>query len=246
MKDIRLHCIYKHTCPDGKVYIGQTFSGETEHRWQKGNSYKGQQFYKAIEEYGWDNIRHEVIEDDIPGDLIDERERFYIKKYDSFQNGWNATIGGKYGGCTHKESALVIYVLQTLGHKDLEAFAGEKCSDGAYESINTCMSIAHDCYQIVTQRNILTRHRAGQRRKFEAEFILNTALSLYVAFLNNPDTYPEKFKPIIDDAVGRIAMLENNLWGSMTPSEEDEEYVTKCYESAVQNWHKRLRQQMEG
>ena len=52
-------CVYKHTCPNGKVYIGIT-SKKPEYRWGKnGIGYKKQpHFCRAIPKYGWGNIKH--------------------------------------------------------------------------------------------------------------------------------------------------------------------------------------------
>lgn len=33
------YVVYKHTCPNGKVYIGIT-SQKPEHRWKKGKTFK--------------------------------------------------------------------------------------------------------------------------------------------------------------------------------------------------------------
>lgn len=53
--------VYKHTLPDGKVYIGITSLSPTE-RWDNGLGYKDQhRFFKHIVKYGWDNIKHEII-----------------------------------------------------------------------------------------------------------------------------------------------------------------------------------------
>ena len=53
-------CVYKHTFPNGMVYIGMT-EKTPEQRWQKGLGYQGQAVYSKIVEYGWDNIKHEVL-----------------------------------------------------------------------------------------------------------------------------------------------------------------------------------------
>ena len=64
------YCVYIHTSPSGKKYVGQT--GKTpEQRWGKGGShylkkekdgeYMHQAFARAILKYGWDNIEHEVV-----------------------------------------------------------------------------------------------------------------------------------------------------------------------------------------
>lgn len=53
--------VYKHTCPNGKVYIGIT-SQRPKHRWNNGEGYRGNiHFYRAILKYGWDNIKHEIL-----------------------------------------------------------------------------------------------------------------------------------------------------------------------------------------
>lgn len=92
------HCLYKHTFPDGKVYIGQTLSGNTEKRWNNGHGYKGQaKIFAAIIKYGWDNISHEVILDGIPDEAIDAYETLFIHEYNSDIDGYN-TASGTYRG----------------------------------------------------------------------------------------------------------------------------------------------------
>lgn len=55
------YCIYRHTSPSGKVYIGIT-SKNPNIRWQNGTGYvKCTLFHKAILKYGWDAIKHEIL-----------------------------------------------------------------------------------------------------------------------------------------------------------------------------------------
>ena len=94
-----MHVIYKHTCPNGKCYIGQT-KQKVNNRWQNGNGYKNcTLFYRAIQKYGWENIKHEIIEDNIETqEEADEKEIYYIKKFNSLKpNGYNLLKGGKTG-----------------------------------------------------------------------------------------------------------------------------------------------------
>lgn len=52
--------VYKLTFTNGMVYIGSTHS--VKERWSNsGIHYKGMAVYKAIEEFGWDNIKKEVV-----------------------------------------------------------------------------------------------------------------------------------------------------------------------------------------
>lgn len=53
--------VYKHTLPNGKVYIGIT-SLPPEQRWNNGLGYQSQyKFFKEIVAYGWNNIGHEIV-----------------------------------------------------------------------------------------------------------------------------------------------------------------------------------------
>ena len=128
------HCIYKHTFPDGKVYIGQTLSGNTERRWQEGFGYQGQKkVFEAIVKFGWENIKHEVIEDHIEDADTDMRETFYIVAYDAVLNGYNSNYG--HGGETwwHDRGQMIYdYLLQSIGtdHKRFLEENGISAADG--------------------------------------------------------------------------------------------------------------------
>lgn len=50
--------------------------------------------YYAINKYGRDNFYFEVIEDRVPLSIIDAREIYWIKKYNSYYKGYNSTKGG--------------------------------------------------------------------------------------------------------------------------------------------------------
>lgn len=56
-----MYYVYKHTCPNKKVYIGMT-GDEPERRWNGGLGYsKNKRFFKAIITYGWINIEHDIL-----------------------------------------------------------------------------------------------------------------------------------------------------------------------------------------
>lgn len=56
-----MYKIYKHTTPNGKVYIGQTMQAP-DRRWRNGAGYvRNPHFYRAIIRYGWDAIAHEIL-----------------------------------------------------------------------------------------------------------------------------------------------------------------------------------------
>lgn len=94
-KEERNYVVYKHTAPNGKVYIGQTCKKPNE-RWSNGNGYKHQMFYNAIQKYGWDNIRHEVLFDGLSKEEANIKEIELISYYDSTnpEKGYNLAFGG--------------------------------------------------------------------------------------------------------------------------------------------------------
>lgn len=94
------YTVYKHTCPNGKVYIGATKRLPRE-RWGRGYGYHTQIiFYEDILKYGWDNIDHEIIAKDLTEEDAHELEIELIALYDSTnpEKGYNISTGGRGGG----------------------------------------------------------------------------------------------------------------------------------------------------
>lgn len=88
-----------HTFPNGKCYIGQT-KQKPEHRFNNGDGYKGCRYlYFAIQKYGWENIKHEVLINDLTQKDADYYEKYYIALYRSNNKeyGYNLRSGGTAG-----------------------------------------------------------------------------------------------------------------------------------------------------
>ena len=92
--------IYKITNKvNNKVYIGQTVK-TVEKRFQQHKNNSNKEYfsqivlYKAFNKYGIENFICEQIEQ-IPNNLLDEREKYWIEYYDSYFNGYNSTLGGR-------------------------------------------------------------------------------------------------------------------------------------------------------
>lgn len=89
--------IIKNTI-NNKVYIGQTtmniedrFKAHIKKSTIKNRKYK---LYNAFKKYGVENFYIEMVEENIPINKLDNKEMFYIEKYDSYKNGYNSTKGG--------------------------------------------------------------------------------------------------------------------------------------------------------
>ena len=91
--------IYKHTSPNGKIYIGVTCKSP-KRRWNNGKGYaKNKHFYSAIQKYGWENIKHEIIADGLTKEEASQKEKDLILLYKSNDPkfGYNNTSGGYDG-----------------------------------------------------------------------------------------------------------------------------------------------------
>ena len=79
-----------------KVYIGKTeFSIERRFKQHCSDAQKDieeqRPLYRAMKKYGIENFCISIIEET---DNPEEREQFWINFYDSYHNGYNATLGG--------------------------------------------------------------------------------------------------------------------------------------------------------
>ena len=93
-----MYCVYKHTAPNGKIYIGITGRNPLR-RWNNGNGYRNNpHFWNAIKKYGWKNIRHEILLDGLAKEEAERHEILLIKSHDSANPlyGYNKSSGG---GC---------------------------------------------------------------------------------------------------------------------------------------------------
>lgn len=78
-------------------YIGQSI--HIKERWREHRSelktYKsGNKLYKAMRELGLKNFEFTVLEECSPQEL-DDREKYWITYYDTYENGYNQTLGGQ-------------------------------------------------------------------------------------------------------------------------------------------------------
>lgn len=136
--------IYKiENIKNHKKYIGQ--SSNILQRWnhhkqessnENSNSYE-YPLYRAFRKYGLENFTFEVIEEcDI--NILDEREIYWIKYYDSFFNGYNQTLGGRCSRRINKENIIKIFKL--LKETDLtQKEIAQQCniSEEMVQGINT-------------------------------------------------------------------------------------------------------------
>ena len=88
---------------NNKKYIGLTTRSletrKSEYFYYYENELSNTPIFQSMKKYDIDNFEFSIIERDIPNEKLDEKEQFYIKKYNSFiPNGYNATHGGRIDG----------------------------------------------------------------------------------------------------------------------------------------------------
>lgn len=105
--------IYKVTnLINGKIYIGQTIQSVKD-RWYRHCSKSGisqaelnTHFKRAILKYSKENFKIEVLEK-CDSKLLDAREKFYISYFNSYESGYNSTLGGQVGSKPYKTTKSV-------------------------------------------------------------------------------------------------------------------------------------------
>ena len=150
--------IYKFTNKiNGKSYIGQSVQLETRYNSHKRNynnsnlSVYNSKFYRAIRKYGFENFDYEILiqSDNFTTDDLNQQEQYYIKKYDSYKNGYNMNYGGNQTGSNYFINEQTIL----------------KIKDMLKNNINISMSEIARCFNLSSPTIVLSINR-GQTYAF--------------------------------------------------------------------------------
>ena len=111
-----MYKVYKITnSVNDKVYIGitkQTLKQRLKNHKCDSRRYKTTAaLHNAIIAHPDANWEIHLLEDNIPDEQIDDKERYYIALYDSYNSGYNCTIGGRrLKGANHPSTHKKLYV----------------------------------------------------------------------------------------------------------------------------------------
>lgn len=130
-----MYTVYKHTNKfNNKVYIGIT-SQKPEQRWgNNGANYKtSPHFYSAIQKYGWDSFKHEILFTELTKEEACLKEQELIKLYNSMNKefGYNQTSGGEC--CTMSDESKLKLSQSMIGNKN---GVGHPCSNEKKQKIS--------------------------------------------------------------------------------------------------------------
>lgn len=174
--------IYKITnLVNGKVYIGQSTNIKkrfTKHRNTAFNpNYLEYDYplYRAMRKYGIENFSFEVLEE-CNEEELNEKETYYIAKYDSRKNGYNQDEGGYGGSHNHKltsdDISAIILRLKTT-RDNTKAIANDfDVGPTTIHYINTGETYHRDTeqYPIRPHLNKLTDSDVGGYKEREHEY----------------------------------------------------------------------------
>ena len=113
------YVLYVHVLPNGKMYVGITCKSVNARWGSDGCGYKTQQlFWRAIQKYGWDNIKHIVLIENLSEEVAYECEKYLIAKYQTNnpEYGYNIASGGANGQLGVKRTTEQIKHISD-GHK---------------------------------------------------------------------------------------------------------------------------------
>lgn len=105
-----MYFIYKYeNMVNHKIYIGQTVDfGKRKREHFNASSNPNNKDYNlpihaAIRKYGINNFTIVIIDTCNTHDQANEKEKYWIKTFDSYHSGYNATTGGQDGGYNGKQ-----------------------------------------------------------------------------------------------------------------------------------------------
>ena len=130
--------IYKITNTiNDKIYVGKTHNS-LEKRWKEhlrdSVRFFNRPLYSAMRKYGTDCFKIELIEE-CARDDAEQREKYWIKYYNSFGDGYNATLGGD--GRTYIDSVVVMNLW-------FEGYSEKQIAQKLNICVDTVSSILYD------------------------------------------------------------------------------------------------------
>lgn len=206
--------VYKHTFPNGKVYLGITSYGAKE-RWHNGYGYRKQQMmWRAIQKYGWENVEHSILYSGLSESDAKEKEVELIKKYKSDQReyGYNIRGGGDlFAGYKLSEETRRKMSESRKGEKNW--LYGKSLSKETKEKL----SKAHmgKCADIEAIRNGAKKRMGGKAynaRRVDRYDLNGNFLKTYDSLAEGSKDTDTRVQDIYNCCIGRQNKTHGNIW----------------------------------
>lgn len=139
---------------NSKVYVGQSDSAYDRFRRHRNNKVSHDktnlEIVMAMKEIGAENFYYEILEN-CDDSVADEREKYYIQKFNSFKNGYNRTIGGHGYTSIAKEDLEECCKLYEQGKTNIEI---ESITGISHKTFAKELMRIYPNYKETTQRNV--------------------------------------------------------------------------------------------
>lgn len=170
-----MYKVYAHVFPNDKVYVGIT-SQTLEKRWRNGKGYSRTQplMRKAINKYGWNNIRHVLLYDNLSKECAEDIEEHFIKDLKLFSTdyGYNTTMGGNANVPTEETKKLMSQKVQekweddSYREKAIHSMKNKKRSPEARKNISKAQ---RERFKDEEQRRRISEAQKGKKRTEQAK-----------------------------------------------------------------------------
>ena len=118
-----------------KYYVGQTIETMEQRAGKDGRGYRifdetcNSKFARSIRKWGWNAFEGKVLEE-VDEEDLNELEKFYIKYFDSYKNGYNTTLGGEgirgYNPYTNKTEKEMKEIKEKMSKSQNKRFKNEE------------------------------------------------------------------------------------------------------------------------
>ena len=109
----KVYTVYMHEFPNGKVYIGST-TQTLSRRWRSGAGYSGSAVGNAIDEFGWENVKHYVLFEGTDRDSAMAVESYMIVKTKSYLEEHGYNIREKTGCSDGRDEIVPAYTMREV------------------------------------------------------------------------------------------------------------------------------------
>lgn len=190
------YSVYCHNFPNGKTYIGITKNPKRRFAADGKGYITNEEMYQDIKKYGWINVEHKILQDNLTRQEAQKLEKEYIAKFNSINNGYNKSTGG--GGVNHSYySSAVMKILDTMQRE------GRRLPDpvgpslmGMYNVFEGMSSDELACAQINLLEVLMRENKNVYQYEADDEmFCIHWVRTIYAHLTKGVDVRTYKFDP---------------------------------------------------
>ena len=162
---------------NGKQYVGQTIYDDINKRMREHISdrtkrnFEKRPLYNAMNKYGPEHFHIELIEHISweSNSILSEREIYWIAQYDTYNNGYNATLGGE--GTHYLDYDNIVLTYKKYLNVQKTAKELHICSDSVVKALLATKTFTKEEIIDNGNKNKITNKKVGQYDKNTGELI---------------------------------------------------------------------------